>query len=172
LAFWSPIFGYGFGVRSFVRQWGKEINMNKRLLGAFALSASVLVACSSGSSTGTSGEGTSGTILGGTATTGAVGGADVMGEVEGLQTQLAEFATELEANAPESVQTAFNDVQDELANLVPAASDLTLTQEEVAPVTEAAEEFTAAVTDDGVQLSDEFMDFWSNFSSRIAALAS
>jgi hypothetical protein len=146
--------------------------MNKKVFGALVIFGVLVVACSSGGTTGTADD-TVDTIVGGSATTGAAGSdAALMTEVEAIQAQLAGFAAEVEASAPESVQSAFTQVQDEVANLLPAASDLTLTADEIAPVTEAAEEFSQAVTDDGVQLSDAFMDFWSNLSSRLAALAS
>jgi outer membrane murein-binding lipoprotein Lpp len=133
--------------------------MNKKMLGALVIIALLTVACASGTGTG-DGTGTDATDV-----------VDVAAQVEALQTQLTQFASEIEASAPDSVQSAFTDVQDELAGLLPAASDLSLSAEEVAPVTEAAEEFSQALTDGGVELSDEFMDFWSRFSSRIADLA-
>ena len=66
--------------------------------------------------------------------------------------------------------SAFNEVQTEVSGLVSAASDLELTTEELEPVQDAATALSDAVAEADVDLSAEFMDFWSEFSTRIQAL--
>jgi hypothetical protein len=154
--------------------------MTRKTLAAFAVSALVLAACGSGTTTDDSIVApTDDTSLGGTATTAGTAtgtddsltAADVASEVAELEAELAVFATEIEASAPEPVVSAFEEVQTEVSGLVSAASDLELTTDELAPVEDAALALTEAVADSDVDLSAEFMDFWSEFSTRIQALA-
>ena len=159
--------------------------MTRKSLAAFAVTALILAACGSGTTADDSILApTDDTTLGGTATTMAstgagtddtqtdtAGAADVATEIAALEADLAEHAAEIEASAPEPVVTAFEDVQTELTGLVSAASDLELTTDELQPVQDAAQALTDAVTEADVDLSDEFMDFWADFSTRIQALA-
>jgi hypothetical protein len=153
--------------------------MKRKTLAAMAISALILGACGSGTTADDSILApTDDTSLGGTATTMAGTGtddtltaADVASEIAELEADLAVFASEIEASAPEPVVSAFEEVRTEVSGLVSAASDLELTTDELAPVEDAAQTLTEAVADSDVDLSAEFMDFWSEFSTRIRALA-
>lgn len=155
--------------------------MNRKTLAALAIAALLLGACGSGTTADDSIVApTDDTSLGGTATTATGTGtgtddtltaADVASEIAELEADLAVFASEIEASAPEPVVSAFEEVQTEVAGLVSAASDLELTTDELGPVEDAAEALTEAVAESDVDLSEEFMDFWSEFSTRIRALA-
>ncbi|MCA1735304.1 MAG: hypothetical protein LC739_04090 [Actinobacteria bacterium] len=96
--------------------------------------------------------------------------ADDMAELGNLQTQLTQFASEVETAAPAAVQNAWDDLETAFNGLLSSGSDLELTADDLTPLREAADAVTEAVQTDGADLSDEFRDFWTNFSSRVEAL--
>lgn len=139
------------------------------------VSAAFIAACGTGATTGTVGDSTIDDVTG--TTTGSItgteaGSTDIMAEVTGLQTDAAAFASEVETQAPDSIKNAWSNLELALNDLGSAADDLTLTTEELAPLQDAADQVTDAVAADGAQLSEEFRQFWTDFTSRITALAS
>jgi hypothetical protein len=139
---------------------------------AFAAALLLIAGCSTGGTTDTT---SGGGLLDPTATettVGATTGTDVMSQLAALQSDVAQFGSEVEAVAPDSIRNAWTNLELAVNDLSSAAADDAISIDELAPVQAAVEEVTDAVIADGGALSTEFHEFWTNFGSRVTALAS
>lgn len=134
--------------------------MTKRVLIWFA--AFALAACTTGGTTTTA----TGTDSGGetTQTTGSTNSA--ASALAALQAEMTEFSSEIETAASVELQQAWANLQSELGSLASSAQQGEILTEDVEQARLAMDEISAALLNDQVQLSAEFEEFWTDFTSQ------
>jgi hypothetical protein len=152
--------------------------MNQRIdyrVLALAASALIVAACAgAGSTTSLTGPASTSatTATGDTATTAPMTEAPSADVIAGLQADLADFSSEVEAAASAQLTQAWLDLEAQLASLGNEVQEGSIGDIDLTPVREAVDEVSDAVAADQDELSAEFQEFWSDFTSRFNSIMS
>jgi hypothetical protein len=92
--------------------------------------------------------------------------------IAGLQADLADFSSEVEAATSAQLTQGWLDLEAQLATLRQAAEEGSIGDVDLTPVREAVDEVSNAVAADQEELSAEFQQFWSDFTSRFSSIMS
>ncbi|HKX74660.1 MAG TPA: hypothetical protein VJR05_04645 [Acidimicrobiia bacterium] len=134
-----------------------------------AIPAAILVACTGTGGT-TEGVDPGATIQPAPTTEAPAADSPTAAAITQLRADLAEFSAEVQAAASVELAQAWADLDSELAALATSVEDGDISDVDLTPAQEALAEVTAAVQADQDQLSAEFQEFWTEFTTRFSAV--